>query len=71
MTKLKAQIKELNCSTNQELIRDATDQEIAQMATDAADELAVKAEVEAKTIARAALLERLGITAEEAALLLG
>ena len=66
----KPQIKEYNCETGEEIIRDATSAEIAQMVKDAANFAARQAEAEAKATAKAALLEKLGITAEEAALLL-
>jgi len=66
----KPQIKEYNCETGEEIIRDATSAEIAQMAIDAENAAARQAEAEAKATAKAALLEKLGITAEEAALLL-
>ena len=53
-----------------DLIRDATPEEVEIIEAEAAEILARKqAEAEAAT-AKAALLERLGITAEEAALLL-
>ena len=71
MTKSKLQVTEFNCETGEEIVRDATAAEIAQMKSNADNELARKAEVEAKATAKAALLERLGITAEEAQLLLG
>ena len=67
----KPQVKIVNCTTGEEIIRDANAEELAQMELDAANSLARKAEAEAKATARAALLERLGITAEEAQLLLG
>jgi hypothetical protein len=66
----KPQVKEYNCETQEEIIRDANDAEIAQMAKDKAAFEAKEAEVEAKATAKAALLEKLGITAEEAQLLL-
>lgn len=66
----KPQIKEYNCETGEEIIRDATSTEIAQMAKDAANFAARQAEAEAKATAKAALLERLGITQDEANLLL-
>jgi len=66
----KPQIKEYNCETGEEIIRDATSAEIAQMAIDAENAAARQAEAEAKATAKAALLEKLGITVEEAALLL-
>jgi hypothetical protein len=71
MTKLKPQIKIVNCTTGEEIIRDANAEELAQMELDAADAATKKAEIEAKESARQALLTRLGITAEEAQLLLG
>jgi hypothetical protein len=67
----KPQVKEYNCETGEEIIRDATDAEIAQMELNAANYMARKAEAEAKEAAKAALLIKLGITAEEAQLLLG
>ena len=65
------QVKIVNCETGEEIIRDANADEIAQMELDAANAAARKAEVEAKETAKAALLEKLGITADEAKLLLG
>ncbi len=69
------QIKEVNCTTGEEIVRDATAEEIAQIELDAVNTAAAQAvaqaEAEAKATARTALLERLGITAEEAQLLLG
>jgi hypothetical protein len=65
------QIKILNCETGEEIVRDATTDEIAQMEIDAANNAILKAEVEAKAAQKAALLERLGITEAEAKLLLG
>lgn len=66
----KPQIKEYNCETQEEVIRDATDAEIAQMAKDKAESDARKAKAEAQATAKAALLARLGITSDEAKLLL-
>jgi len=65
----KPQIKEYNCETGEEIIRDATDAELAQMETDAANAVARRAEAEAKAAQKAALLERLGISESEARLL--
>ena len=65
------QIKEYNCETGEETIRDATDAEIAQMEIDAANAASRKAEAEAKAAQKAALLDRLGITEAEAKLLQG
>ena len=66
----KPQIKEYNCETQEEITRDATDAEIAQLAKDKAESDARKAEAEAKATAKVALLEQLGITEEQAKLLL-
>jgi hypothetical protein len=65
------QIKEVNCTTGEEIIRDANAEEIAQMEIDAANAAAHQAEAEAKAAQRQALLNRLGITEEEARILLG
>ena len=67
---MQPQIKEYNCQTGEETLRDATTAEIAQMAIDAKNAVKAKAEVEAKANAKAALLDKLGITVEEARLLL-
>ena len=70
MTTTKPQIKIVNCETGEEIIRDANVEEIAQMKLDAEEALTIKAEAEAKETAKAALLAQLGITAEQAKLLL-
>ncbi len=51
--------------------RDFTPEELAQREVDAAAEVERQSVIAAKAAARAALLERLGITADEASLLLG
>jgi len=51
--------------------RDMTTAEKAQLNADKASEVARQNEAESKAAAKAALLERLGITAYEATLLLG
>jgi DNA-binding protein YbaB len=68
---MKPQIKIINCTTGEEIVRDANAEELAQMEIDAANAAAAKAEAEAKETARQALLSKLGITQEEAQLLLG
>jgi hypothetical protein len=65
------QIKEVNCTTGEEIVRDANAEEIAQMELDAADAAARQAEAEAKAAQRQVILTRLGITEEEARILLG
>lgn len=64
------QIKIVNCTTGEEIVRDANDAEIAQIEQNAAKALTEKAEAKLKEKEKAALLSKLGITAEEAALLL-
>ena len=58
-------------STNEVIDREMNDSEFAQYEADQAAQIAAQAEAEAKATAKTALLERLGITAEEAQLLLG
>ena len=65
------QIKEVNCTTGEEIVRDANAEEIAQMEINSANYAAKEAEAEAKATQRQALLSRLGITEEEARILLG
>ncbi len=67
---MKPQIKEYNCETGIETVRDATDAEIADIAARELEEANRKAEAEAKAAQKAALLERLGISEDEARLLL-
>ena len=63
-------ILEHNVETGEVIERNATKEEIAQAKIDAAAGVAEHAEREAKATAKAALLQRLGITEEEAQLLL-
>ena len=64
----------VDCSTGEQSIIELTDEEIAQLEADKArfeaEQAEREAEASAKTEAKAALLDRLGITAEEAQLLL-
>jgi hypothetical protein len=71
MTKSKLQVKEFNCETGEEIVRDATAEEIAQMELDTANAKAAKIEAEARETQRQAILDRLGLTADEAKLILG
>ena len=71
MTKSIPQIKIVNCTTGDEIVRDATAEELAQMDIDAANAETQK-QTEAQAMAeRQAILDRLGLTADEAKLLLG
>ena len=56
--------------TNEVIDREMNDAEFAQYEAEQAAQAAAQAEADAKTAARQALLNRLGITAEEAQLLL-
>jgi hypothetical protein len=63
----------INCETGEQIEVELTAEEIAQREADAkeyeADKKAKEAEAAAKAQAKAELLDRLGLTAEEAALL--
>lgn len=63
-------IYEHNVETGETFERDATAAEIAQFELDAAEKTAQEAEARAKAEAKSALLEKLGITEDEAKLLL-
>jgi hypothetical protein len=69
MTRPMVKIHDL--STDQVIEREMNDDELAQYEIDKLERQAKEAEQAAKDEAKAALLERLGITADEAALLLG
>jgi hypothetical protein len=71
MTKSKPQVKIVNCETGEEIIRDANAQEIAQMELDAVNATTAKAEAQAKTTAKAAILDRIGLTVDELKTILG
>jgi len=71
MTKSKLQVKVVNVTTGEEIVRDATADEIAQIEINAANAAARKAEAEAKAAQRQAILDRLGLSQEEANILLG
>ena len=59
-----------NTETDEIIDREMTTAEFAKYKADLDAETAIKAEAEAKAVAKAALLDRLGITADEAKLLL-
>jgi hypothetical protein len=60
-----------NIETNEVIDREMNDSEFAQYQADQAAQAIAKAEVEAKEAQRQAILDRLGLTADEAKLLLG
>lgn len=64
------QIKEHNIQTDEIIIRDMTDTELADYEAFQAAELQKIEDAKSKALAREALLNRLGITEEEAKLLL-
>jgi hypothetical protein len=64
-------IKEINVTTGEEFVREFSAQEIAELEAAANNAAVKKAEAAAKEAARQALLDKLGITADEAKLLLG
>lgn len=69
-----ADVVEIDAATGTVVERDFTEEELAQRVADAEAaalaELEAEADRQAKVAARAALLDRLGLTEEEAALLL-
>jgi len=58
-------------ATNEVIDREMNDEEFVQYQADQASNAVAQAEAESKAAAKAALLSKLGITAEEAQLLLG
>jgi hypothetical protein len=68
MTKI--MVKIVNASTGEEIEREANAEELKQMEADKIAANAEKEQAVIKAAEKAALLERLGITSEEAALLL-
>ena len=67
---MEIKITDYNGLTKESIVRLATDEEIAEYEARKAKFAEIKAEAELKAQAKAALLERLGITADEAKLLL-
>ena len=64
-------VTDINCLTGEQVVRDMNADELAQLEIDKASIQAQAAALAAKAAARQALLEKLGITEEEAQLLLG
>ena len=71
MTKSKFKITEVNCTTGEEIVRDATAEELNQMEVDKITGEAQQAEAQAKETAKAAILDRIGLTADELKTILG
>lgn len=64
-------IKIVNCETGEEIEREMNDVEFAQYEADQTAEAQRRAELESKAAARQAILDRLGLTEDEAKLLIG
>jgi gamma-glutamyl phosphate reductase len=67
----KPMIKLVNAETGEEVVREMNAEELKQWDKDIAEAQAAKAEAASKAEAKQAVLDRLGLTTEEAALLLG
>lgn len=65
------QIRIFNCETGEEIVRDMNEDELAQLEIDKKQALEEKKAQEARAAEKAALLAKLGITEDEAKLLLG
>lgn len=64
-------IKIVNAQTGEELEREMTDNEFSEYQLEKAAELQRQTEIETKAAARQAILDRLGLTEDEAKILLG
>ncbi len=71
MTKSKPQIKIIDCTTGEEIVRDATVEEIAQIEIDVAAGKAIEMAETEKEMAKQAILDRIGLTADELKTILG
>ena len=70
-TSIRPIIKIHNVETNEVIDREMTDDEFAQYQADQAAEAITKAEADAKTATKAAILDRIGLTADELKTILG
>jgi hypothetical protein len=70
-TTTKPMVRIHNTQTDEIIDREMTDDEFADYQAEQAERAAKQAEAEAKATARQAILDRLGLTADEAALILG
>jgi len=71
MANTKPQVKIVDCTTGEEIIRDANAEEIAQLNANKIAFENAKVEAEAKEAAKAAILDRIGLTADELKTILG
>ena len=67
----KPQVKIVNCETGEEIIKDASKEQIAEFAQIAKDKASTQAEADAKEAAKLAILDRIGLTADELKTILG
>jgi hypothetical protein len=70
-SKTKPTVRIHDASTNEVIDREMTDAEFAQYEAEQVQREIIKAENEAKAAQRQAILDRLGLTADEAKLILG
>lgn len=63
-------VKIVDCTTGEEIEREATADEITQFELDKKNNIAIKKQSDANALAKQAILDRLGLTADEVALLL-
>jgi hypothetical protein len=66
-----SKVIEIDASTNEVTERDFTAEELAQFKEDAKEKIAIEAAKKKASLERQVILDRLGLTADEAALLLG
>ena len=71
MTKSTYQILDVNCETGEETFRNATAAEIAQQKIEAENIEISKAAIQAKEATKQAILDRIGLTADELKTILG
>ena len=71
MTKTKPTIKIHNVETGEIIERDMTADEVANLEAIAKQDAEIKAEAEKKAIAKSAILDRIGLTADELKTILG
>ena len=65
------QVKIVNCETGEEIVRDANEAEIAEIEINAANLKSRQNEASKKETAKAAILDRIGLTADELKSILG
>lgn len=71
MSKTRPEITIVNGETGEILVREMNDDELAQWKVDEEREMKRQADLDAKAQARQAILDRLGLTEDEAKILLG